>query len=120
MANASGARHSLTKIREVTQGTTPSSPALKTVRNTGTGLKLEKTVITSAEITGNRNITDSRHGNYQVGGEIPCELTYGGAMDDLIEELLGGTWTVKATITGTDISAAAADNSYNQVAAGFV
>ena len=120
MTIASGSRHSLAKVREVTQGTTPATPVFKPIRNTGTTLKLEKTTLTSAEITGNRNITDSRHGNYQVGGDIPVELTYGGSIDDLLEELLCGTWTVKATKTATTLSAAAADNSYNDSGTGFV
>lgn len=119
MAIASGARHSLAKVRESTQGTTPSTPVFKPIRNTGTTLKLEKTTITSAEIVSHRQITDVRHGNYQVGGDVPVELSYG-SHDDLLEELFGGTWAVKATKTAATISATASDNSYNDSGNGFV
>ena len=120
MTIASGSRHALYKIREVTQGTTPTSPTFKTIRHTGTTLRLDKTTITSAEIRSDRQITDVRHGNRQVGGDVSTELSYGGVMDDLLEELFGGTWTVKATITASTLSAASSDNSYNDSGSGFV
>jgi sporulation protein YlmC with PRC-barrel domain len=119
MAIASGSRHSLAYVAEVTQGTTPATPVFSPVRHTGCTLRLDKTTITSAEIRSDRQITDVRHGNFQVGGDIPVELSYG-SHDVLLQAMFGGTWADKATITATTLSAEAADNSYNDSGSGFV
>lgn len=110
-------RHALFSVRESVYGTTPTTPAFKTVRHTGTTLGLSKTAIVSQELRADRQIADYRHGTRQVGGDISTELSYG-SYDDLFEALLGGTWAVKAApFISTGISAAASDQSIN-VAAG--
>lgn len=119
MTIANGSRHSLAYVEESVQGTTPNSPTFKPVRHTGCTLALNKSNVTSNEIRSDRQITDSRHGNFQVGGEAQTELSYG-SFDDLLEALFGGTWAASATITDTTISAEAADNSFNDSGNGFL
>lgn len=119
MTIANGSGHSLSYVAESTQGTTPASPVFTPVRHTATTLGLSKTTITSAEIRSDRQITDVRHGNYQVGGDISVELSYG-AFDDLLQALCGGTWTTAASETEITFSATNSDNSFNDSANGFV
>ncbi len=116
---ADGSRHSLRMVAESTYGTTPTTPVFDIIRHTGTTLGLSKEGVQSEEIRDDRQITDFRHGARQVGGDINIELSYG-SFDVILEALLGGTWTPKATITATTLSALASDNSYNDSGSGFV
>lgn len=119
MAIASGSRHRLAAIAEATYGTTPATPAFTSLRHNSCNIGLSKDAVESEEIRGDRQTTSFRHGNKSVGGDIEGELVYG-EYDSLIESALCGTWTPKATKTGTTISAASADNSFNDSANGFV
>jgi len=119
MTIANGSGHQMSYVAESTQGTTPSTPSFSPIRHVGTTLGLSKTTITSAEIRSDRQITDVRHGNYQVGGDVSIELSYG-SFDDLLEAVFGGTWTTAASETETTFSAASSDNSFNDSGSGFV
>src|SRR6478736_4239215 len=96
------ARHGLFAIAEVTYGTTPAvTPALKTIRHTGTTLALSKGTFMSEELRPDRQIVDFRHGVRQTGGDMDHELSYG-SLDDFLEAVLMGTWAVKAApVVGT-------------------
>lgn len=91
MAFATGARHSLHYIAEVTAGTTPSTPAMTEIPHTGSTIELAKTTFESQELSSDRQIKDSRHGVRRVNGDIPIELAYG-VFDDFIEAVTQGTW----------------------------
>lgn len=112
-------RHNLHAVAEVTYGTTPATPAFKTLRHTGTTLGLSKETLVSEELRSDRQIVDVRHGNKQVGGDISAELSYGN-FDDELEAALLGTWARKATKTAATLSAAAADDSFNDSGNGFI
>ena len=103
MANATGARHGMEYVKEVTYGVTPASPALTPVRHNTTSLGLSKESFQSQELRSDRQITDFRHGNRQVGGDIVSELSYG-TFDDLLEAALGGTWAADVLKAGLDLS----------------
>jgi hypothetical protein len=97
---ADGSRHSLYAVKEVTNGTTPTNPALDLVRSTGTTLGLNKDSIQSEEIRSDRMITDFRLGANNVSGDVNFELSYG-TFDDLLQGvLLSADWAAPAT-TGT-------------------
>jgi len=104
MTIATGARHDMGYILESTFGTTPSSPAFKAIRHTGTTLGLSKDAIESEELREDRQIAHYRHGNKSVSGDINFELSYG-SFDDLIEAVMCGTWTSdgdpETIVTGT-------------------
>lgn len=97
---ADGSRHSLRMVAETTYGVTPATPAFKYIRHTGTTLGLTKEGLQSEEIRDDRQISDFRHGARQVGGDISIELSYG-SFDDILEALLGGTWTADVLKAGT-------------------
>lgn len=97
---ATGSRHQLAYIAEVTAGTTPATPTLQTLRHKSCSLKLTKGSLQSEEIRSDRQISDFRHGAYQVGGAIAGELSHG-TYDDLLEAALGGFWTSDVLEVGT-------------------
>lgn len=116
---ADGSLSSLALVAETgSYGATPATPAFATVRKTTCNLVVSKDTLESEENRGDRQITDLRHGNRKVGGDIGVELSYG-SFDTILQALLMGTWTPKASKTANTISAAAADNSYNDSGAGF-
>ncbi len=100
-ATATGARHSMGAIAEVTYGTTPATPAFVDVRHTSVNIGLTKTALESAEIRSDRQIAHFRHGNKSVAGDVGFELSYG-TFDQFLEAALGGTWAVDTPGIGTD------------------
>lgn len=113
------ARHAAFQIAETTYGTTPANPAWKTIRHTGVTLGLTKSTVVTEELRPDRQITDSRHGNRQTGGDVQGEFSYG-TYDDFLQAVTLGTWAAKAApYTANTISAAAADNSINDSANGL-
>lgn len=89
---ADGSRHSMRITPEVTYGVTPANPTFNIIRHTGTTLGLSKESLQSEELRDDRQIADFRLGARQVGGDIPIELSFG-SFDQILEGLLGGTWT---------------------------
>lgn len=98
---ANGSRHSMRIVAESAYGTTPANPVFDIIRHTGTTLGLSKESLQSEELRDDRQISDFRHGAYQVGGDINVELSYG-SFDKLLEAVLGGTWKVDTPAVGTD------------------
>ena len=116
---ANSARHATYQKEESTYGTTPSSPAFTYFRSTGNTLGMSKTAIQSAELYADRGLRDLRHGNKNIAGDIPTELSYG-SHDDQLEALLGGTWSSgSVSVTATTISAAASGNVISDSGSGF-
>jgi hypothetical protein len=65
--------------------------AFEEFRNTGTTLALAKDTFQSGEIRSDRQITDFRHGNKRVEGDLSFEFS-ADAFDLWLEALLQGTW----------------------------
>ena len=99
MTIATGSRHDMAYIEEVTFGTTPATPPFKAIRHTGTTLGLSKDAIESEELREDRQIAHYRHGNKAVSGDINFELS-DGSFDDLIEAVMCGAWTADVVKTG--------------------
>ena len=101
---ANGSRHTVYAVEETVYGTTPTNPALDTVRVTGTTLGLSKDALQSEEIRSDRQISDFRQGSNQVGGNINFELSYG-SFDQFMEAaLLSSDWASPATTGTTTLS----------------
>ena len=100
MTIATGSRHNMAYVVESTFGTTPTTPAFKSIRHTGTTIGLSKDSIESEELREDRQIANYRHGNKSVSGDINFELSYG-SLDDLMEAVLCGTWNTDVLKAGT-------------------
>ena len=100
MTIADGSLHSLHYIAESTYGTTPSTPTWTPLPHTATTLGLEKETIESEKLRGDRFVEDVRHGNKSIGGDVSGELEYG-AFDDMLEAVLGGTWSTNVLKVGS-------------------
>lgn len=98
MALQSTNRTAIAKVREVTLGTTPASPAFKARRQTSSSLAFNPQTVESNEIRSDRQVTDLVLTGIQAGGDVGGELAFNVCDDDL-EEALQGTWANKPTIT---------------------
>jgi hypothetical protein len=100
MTVATGSRHDMSYILEAAFGVTPATtPELKPIRHTGTTLGLSKDAVESEELRQDRQVSNFRHGNRSVGGDINFELSYG-SFDDLLEATLCGTWAADVLLAG--------------------
>lgn len=106
-------KHVLYLVPEVTFGTTPNTPTMERVRNTSCSLGLTKEGKESEEADPSRMVTDYRHGNRQVGGEIGVEFSYGSFDQLLLGALCASAWALKANVAASTISAASGDSSFN-------
>ena len=92
MAYAAGSNRYLAFIKEVTPGTTPATPVLAKIRNTGgNGIGNERSVLTSGEIRSDRGISDIRLGQNQPAVSIPIEFSYE-SFESLLSGALGKRW----------------------------
>ncbi|QDP20663.1 phage tail tube protein [Bradyrhizobium cosmicum] len=104
-------RVALAKVREATFGVIPANPAFKAVRQTSSSLAANPQTKISAEIRGDRQVTDLILVGEDASGNVGGELAFGVADDDF-EEALQGTWSNSPSITvvtaDTEISDVAA------------
>lgn len=98
-----GSRRQLIYVAETVQGTTPSTPACKPLRNTGGGggIKVARQSLQSGEYRQDRAIPDIRLGNKTPSLDVPFEFSYG-SFDDLLEAALFGTWATNVLKQGVD------------------
>ena len=117
MAIASGSRVRTLYVAEVTHGTTPSTPTMKTLRVTDRNLNFMKNILTSAEVRADRQVSDLRHGFNKVEGSLGFELC-GEVFNDMIEGAMGGTWAA-ITFTG-NIQAVAATQLFTRASGSWI
>jgi len=98
---ANGSRHAMYWSTESVYGTTPTSPAWTPIRHKSTSLGLSKEGVVSEELRSDRMISDYRHGNYKIGGDIGVEFSYT-TFNAMLESALCGTWANETPASGTD------------------
>lgn len=118
MTQAQGARHSISYVAESTFGTTPASPTMLQLRNTGTTLMTQKESFQSEEIRNDRQIVDLRHGTRTAEGDINFELSYG-AFDDWLEAALFGTWATNVLKVGVTPKSFTVERAFDDVSQYF-
>ena len=91
MTVAIGSLSYLAFIKEVTAGTTPSTPTMKKIRSTGGTITNERSVLQSGEIRSDRGISDVRLGTNQPAVSIPVEFSFA-EYDQLLEGAFGKRW----------------------------
>ncbi len=115
----SGITRELSKVRETTFGTTPSSPTMKAVRALKDfDFNVSPGTIDSAEIKSDRMSRAGRLGNKKGDFSIPFELSYD-AFDEMLEEALCGTWAPVATATAS-IAVAATAKTFTRATGSFL
>lgn len=105
-------------VAETTIGVTPTSPALTKVNVTSSSIDGQISSTTSNLINANRCDSDSILTELGTSGDLGVEWQYS-TYDAFLESALGGTFATTNTVTGTDISASATDQSYNSAAGAF-
>lgn len=88
-------------IKEVTAGTTPSTPAFLNLDFvSGTAPMLQSNTVVSAVSKPSRAAASSRRTNYSVGGGIATELNRDAAVEALLEGALSGAWATNVLKAG--------------------
>lgn len=100
---AEGSRRGLFYVAESVWGTTPETPSMKTLRNTGgSGIQLERSQLQSNEMRSDRAIADIAFGQKRASLDVPFELSYG-SYDDMLEAALFGAFAVAYALTGLTV-----------------
>lgn len=94
-----GSRLTMYYVEEVTPGTTPTSPALSTLRTSGTTLGLTKDLLESEELRDDRQIATIRLGANQTDGDVNFEFSHT-SYDDLLEGAAFETWATNVLKAG--------------------
>lgn len=89
----------------------------QTLRRVSSSIKLAKDTYQSNEIRTDRQIADFRHGVKRVTGSVSGELS-GGTWFDLIEAACRGTKSSALSLSNTDLTSAAFDNSTSKITFG--
>lgn len=100
MTCSQGSKTRLGYVAESTYGTTPTTPTLITLPYRTHSLDLQKSIMASEDIQGDRIPRDSRHGNKTVSGSIDVHLRRG-SYDDLLESVMMSTWSSNVLKVGS-------------------
>lgn len=117
MALAQAVNMNLLYVAETTAGTTPAA-ALTFLRNTSSSLNVNIATTTSQEIVSTGDTTDLVRTAGTTGGDIGMEYSFA-EYRPFVESAVRGTFSTAVTLTATDISVNATDQSLNSVAGGF-
>jgi hypothetical protein len=120
MTQADTSRLQLSYIAESTFGELKTGANLQIIRFTSESLKKVTQTTVSNEIRSDRQRAGVTRNRITAAGGINTELSYG-AHDDLMKSaLMSAVWSTPVTIGPiTTISAASADNSFNDSGSGF-
>lgn len=102
-------------IVEVTFGTTPASPTMKTLRPKPSTMNLKKDTYTTDEVRSDRGVSDVRHGMRKVEGTIEGDLMFLD-WDDFLEAAQQGTWTNSVVKTGTNLRSFSLEQGFTDIA----
>jgi hypothetical protein len=111
MPQAAGVFKRLTYKAETTYGVAPSASGAQALRRTSSDLNLVKDAYQSAEIRGDHQLQDMRHGVRRVEGTIAGELSPG-TYDDWLDVALRRDRTTVSALTGLSITVAGAGPTY--------
>ncbi|OGO14146.1 MAG: hypothetical protein A2Y53_05665 [Chloroflexi bacterium RBG_16_47_49] len=110
-------RESTGYIAEVTYGVNPGGTK-QLVNFTNNSLGATNETKNSAFVRSDTNVAGNVRTSTASGGSIGIELQYGG-YDSFLEAAMRGTFSAGLNVTATTISAASADNSFNDSGSGL-
>lgn len=99
MAKAIASRTQVSAIVEVTEGTTPATPALQVLRVTGETLDAVRKYVYSNELDGMRGQKNAALASTSGAGGLNFEWTYG-SFDLWLASLMRNSWTVNSITDG--------------------
>lgn len=115
---ATGGFHGLNYVEEASYGQTPVNPGMKALRHTSCSLVLTKESFQSQELRPDAQISDLRHGNRQVGGDIGYEFSFA-EYEDLLAAALRSTWQVdgdnRYLVTGVEHRSFTFERVFNDI-----
>jgi len=80
-------------VAETVAGTTPATPAFKTIRMTGETLVANFEALVSNELNSNSDVNEVRKSALSTSGDISFELHADPNLEDLIAAAMRGTWS---------------------------
>lgn len=117
---AEGSRRNLSYVEETEWGTTPSTPSMKLLRNTGGGgIQLQRDSLQSQEYRSDRQIAAMRLGNKRPTLEVPFEFSFG-SFDDFLEGALFGEWAVAYKLTAQTVSVDATAKTFSRTTGSWI
>lgn len=87
-------------ITEVTEGTTPATPAFTTLRSTGESLSIDRSFSYGKELNGLRGDKNYAVNSSAGSGSVDLDIEYG-TLDDFLESVLLGAWATNVLTNGT-------------------
>ena len=115
----SDANATLLRYRKETTFGTAASGQYQVLRTTGDNLVPGVQYTQSQEIRSDGQVGDFVLTDVNANGPINIEMSYGTFDDFILAALRDDAWSSTVTVTATDISAAASDNSFNSAGSGF-
>ncbi len=117
---AEGSRRKLSYVEESTWGTTPPTPTMKLLRNTGGGgIQMQRDSLQSQEYRSDRQIAAMRLGNKRPTLDVPFEFSYA-SFDDMLEGALFSDWAVAYNLTSQTVTVDASDKTFTRASGSWI
>ncbi len=117
---AEGSRRYLAYVEEETWGTTPGTPKMKYLRNTGgPGIAINRQAVPSSEFRQDRQIPDATMGANNTTLQIPFELSYE-SFDDMLEAALFGEFAVAYALTDQTVTVVASTHKFSRAEGSWI
>jgi hypothetical protein len=97
MPRAIAATTQVSYIPEVTDGTTPATPAFQIFRATGESLEVQRKLVFSGELNALRGPRNFALAARMGAGAFDCEFT-DGSLEDMLEAALRGAWSTDVLV----------------------
>jgi hypothetical protein len=107
------------RIREVTAGVTPNSPAFSELLFTSSAIAYSPESVQDDSISSDRQVLDSQLVGYEVSGEVSHRLRFG-ALDSVLESALMSQWVNQPQKATTAYTSAAGTHTVASGGAAFL
>ncbi len=122
MSNTFFADSSETRValieEDTTWGTTPSTPAFKTMRVTSESLSVETETVTGSELRADRNVAHLINASKATGGSIEMELNHDDVVHLLMESALQSSFSSDKLINGVAPKSFTMERTFSHTSSG--
>jgi hypothetical protein len=121
---AQGSQRQILYVEEGTYGTTPGTPTMSVLRNTGgSGIAQSRSQLLSQEMRSDRQIASMRLGTKRASLDVPIEFSYG-SFDAILESAMFSAWdtvsTPNALVTGVTQKSFSIEEGFTDIPAYIV